>query len=127
MADRRLIDANALKEWLGCDGDNKYSSMIMHEIADRIDEQPTIDAVPVVHGAWMDQDYTFTRFTCTACGAKNHRECTNYCPNCGAKMDAKKALLSEFSAHVASMSDDEVRASIQNAERLTAGCAREEE
>ena len=46
--DKRLIDANALKEWLGCDGDNKYSSMIMHEIADRIDEQPTIDAVPVV-------------------------------------------------------------------------------
>jgi hypothetical protein len=48
MPDVRLIDANALKEWLGCDGDNKYRSMIMHEIADRIDEQPTIDAVPVV-------------------------------------------------------------------------------
>lgn len=48
MNDVRLIDANALKEWLGCDGDNKYSSMIMHEIADRIDEQPTVDAVEVV-------------------------------------------------------------------------------
>lgn len=48
MTDVRLIDANALKEWLGCDGDNKYRSMIMHEIADRIDEQPTIDAVHVV-------------------------------------------------------------------------------
>jgi len=48
VVDVRLIYANALKEWLGCDGDNKYRSMIMHEIADRIDEQPTIDAVPVV-------------------------------------------------------------------------------
>ena len=48
MADVRLIDANALKEYLCCDGDNKYSSMIMHEVADRIDEQPTIDAVEVV-------------------------------------------------------------------------------
>jgi hypothetical protein len=46
----RLIDADVLKEYLGCDGDNKYSSMIMHEIADRIDEQPTIDAKPELHG-----------------------------------------------------------------------------
>lgn len=36
-----------------------------------------------------------------------------------------KALLSEFTAHVASMTDDDVRASIRNAERLTAGCASE--
>ena len=39
----------------------------------------------------------------------------------GAKIDAK-ALLPEFCEHVTSMSDDDVRASIQNAERLTAGC-----
>lgn len=36
-----------------------------------------------------------------------------------------KTLLSEFSTHVASMSDDDVRASIQKAENLTAGCANE--
>ena len=36
-----------------------------------------------------------------------------------------KALLSEFTVHVASMTDDDVRASIQNAERLTAGCSSE--
>lgn len=36
-----------------------------------------------------------------------------------------KVLLSEFTAHVVSMTDDDVRASIQNAERLTAGCANE--
>lgn len=36
-----------------------------------------------------------------------------------------KALLSEFTTHVTSMTDDDVRASIQNAERLTAGCSSE--
>ena len=36
-----------------------------------------------------------------------------------------KALLSEFTTHVASMTDDDVYASIENAERLTAECAGE--
>ena len=34
-------------------------------------------------------------------------------------------LLPEFAAHVAAMSDEDVRASILNAEQLTAGCANE--
>ena len=34
-----------------------------------------------------------------------------------------KALMPEFVVHVASKTDDEVQTSIQNAERLTAGCA----
>ena len=36
-----------------------------------------------------------------------------------------KALLAEFSVHLEQMSDDDVRASIQRAERLTAKCASE--
>ncbi len=36
-----------------------------------------------------------------------------------------KALLAEFSLHLEQMSDDDVRASIQKAERLTAKCAGE--
>lgn len=38
-----------------------------------------------------------------------------------------KALMPEFVAHVASMTDDEVQASIQNAERLTASYADDDE
>lgn len=38
-----------------------------------------------------------------------------------------KFLLSEFTTHVAAMSDDDVWASIQKAEKLTAGCVSEEE
>ena len=34
-----------------------------------------------------------------------------------------KALMPKFVAHMDSMTDDEVQTSIQNAERLTAGCA----
>jgi len=37
-----------------------------------------------------------------------------------------KALMPEFVAHVDSMTDDEVQASIQNAERLTASYADDE-
>ena len=91
MADVRLIDANALKEYLGCDNDRKYSSMIMHEIADRIDEQPTIDAVPVVHGYWLygDEYAGHHDVDCSVCG-ESARTYYDYCPNCGAKMDAKE-------------------------------------
>jgi hypothetical protein len=96
MADVRLIDANALKEWLGCDGDNKYRSMIMHEIADRIDEQPTIDAVPVVHGRWIRDEADENWFACSVCKGENgpwnkFAECTyKFCPWCGAKMDKEE-------------------------------------
>lgn len=38
-----------------------------------------------------------------------------------------KALMPEFVAHVASMTDDEAQASIQNAERLTASYADDDE
>jgi hypothetical protein len=54
-----------------------------------IEAAPAVDAVPVVHAGWEDQDYTFTRFQCTACKSMNHSIMTKYCPNCGARMDAK--------------------------------------
>ena len=83
----RLIDADVLKEYLGCDGDNKYSSMIMHEIADRIDEQPTIDAIPAMHGRWV-----FDRpnhYKCSLCDAmwSGVVRFMKFCPNCGMPMD----------------------------------------
>lgn len=42
---------------------------------------PTVDAVPVVHGRWIDEH-------CSECGAYVfHGDVANYCPHCGAKMD----------------------------------------
>lgn len=56
-----------------------------------IDEQPTVDAVPVVHGKWYwDEDW---HCKCSVCGnfavVKRIVLKTNYCSNCGAKMDLK--------------------------------------
>ena len=43
----------------------------------------TVDAVEVVHGRWVWRDGCFH---CTNCKyTEDH--ITNYCPNCGAKMD----------------------------------------
>lgn len=86
----RLIDADVLKEYLGCDGDNKYSSMIMHEIADCIDEQPTIDAKPAMHGHWIevrDRWGSCVGEKCSECGRRVKNGGENFCPKCGLKMD----------------------------------------
>ena len=48
------------------------------------------DVVPVVHGKWIGYDDT-ERFTaqCGLCGnVIDTRFGSNFCPNCGAKMDA---------------------------------------
>lgn len=61
-----------------------------------LDVKP-IDAVPVRHGRWVTTLYTTTskrgriisnaKFCCSECGYSNGRKQSNYCPNCGAKMD----------------------------------------
>jgi len=72
-----------------------------------INEQPTIDAVPVVRGEWKlygNDDDSGMSYWCTVCnfqlsedlfysGYKNGRWIENgvfkYCPNCGAKMEVE--------------------------------------
>lgn len=90
MADVRLIDANALKEYLGCDNDRKYSSMIMHEIADRIDEQPTIDAVPVVRCRECKYARPLVQEEWVTCIMWRRGSPVDGFCNMGAKMDAKE-------------------------------------
>ena len=63
-----------------------------HAYADFIEDienQPAADVVPVVHGHWIRQDESFTRFKCSnpECGIENCSGFENFCPNCGAKMD----------------------------------------
>lgn len=64
-----------------------------------LDALPTIDAVPVVHGEWINEEidvgYNFAeyRYTCSNCGAKTEfvrYPTTKFCPHCGAKMDAER-------------------------------------
>lgn len=56
---------------------------------------PAADVVPVVHGRWIESKEHFylkngckewINFYCSECDAPNNSP-TDYCPNCGAKMD----------------------------------------
>ena len=97
---KRLIDANALN-WGRCPTDAKLAKAWL-------DEAPTVDAVEVVHGTWLVDDYdsgdtgyycAFIEVHCSKCGYNLGAESgeygwlygdpfpMNYCPNCGAKMD----------------------------------------
>ena len=60
----------------------------MEMLKKRIEQIPAADVAPVVHGHWIRQDESFTRFKCSnpKCGAENYGGFENYCPNCGAKM-----------------------------------------
>lgn len=54
---------------------------------DYIDSEPAADVAPVRHGRWVDTDYEFAQ--CSLCKYPVYAawNATNYCPNCGAKMD----------------------------------------
>lgn len=74
----RLIDADKLDWW--------YKGRPIRRV---IDEAPTVDAVPVVHGRWVDVSLSFThpKEKCSVCGGIVYACGYNYCPNCGARMD----------------------------------------
>ena len=67
-----------------------------YEATCAIDLMPAADVAPVVHGQWIDvgeryDDYDecfYSVFKCSNCGTtKEEYPTSNYCPNCGAKMD----------------------------------------
>lgn len=75
----RLIDADKLKQNLN---GNIAPYWIYPSVTKMIDEQPTIDAVPVVHGYWKNNNRCIS---CSECG--NNGIETDFCPHCGAKMN----------------------------------------
>lgn len=94
----RLIDADALLDVVGKILVPYNAAYAAYQIKTAIDDAPTVDAVPVVHGRWIiTEEYSTTldcncwRFTCSACEdytvSLYRRREQNYCPNCGAKMD----------------------------------------
>lgn len=57
-----------------------------------LDEQPTVDAEPVIHGYWINEPDRYFHWHCSECGyviSGPHRE-FNYCPKCGTKMHGDK-------------------------------------
>lgn len=106
----RLIDANALLEEMDKFANpmpNKSGYEFLHGIATaitEIEDAPTVDAAPVVHGYWIDSKtvdhmgrVTGYGIDCSACDSvfKNERrdvvqhwkERFKVCPFCGAIMD----------------------------------------
>ena len=89
----RLIDADAAKlEDIICGWSCQTDLWCVEEW---LKEQPTVDAVEVVHGQWirLDAHKGIEQFKCSICRSECYvPTCMNepmygYCPNCGAKMD----------------------------------------
>ena len=85
-SEKRLIDYYYLAEKIECPGEPLV-------YWNDIEAAPTVDAVEVVHGRWIDKgEYA----VCTECGGRSGTQydgvepiplMTQFCPNCGAKMD----------------------------------------
>ena len=102
----RLIDADAFKKrFRNGTADTEAEKLMNATVRRMIDEQPTVDAVEVVHGVWLpyehksgipvefDEDdnwitHTYILNQCSICG-RTEREKQPYC-HCGAKMDGDK-------------------------------------
>ena len=94
----RYIDAELLKEvvlgWM--------PSLNDHQLEREIDTVPTADVAEVKHGDWISlTDCANAGVYCSVCHKKVYKEdyawCnrknklrSDYCPNCGAKMDGGK-------------------------------------
>lgn len=62
------------------------------KIQSLIADTPTVDAVPVVHGRWIEKSAPARKiyFECSHCGAQENKHTAikgYYCWRCGAKMD----------------------------------------
>ena len=107
----RLIDADAFGRWINdwrqAISSNRskietYDTLGM--VMDMMDEIPTVDAVPVVHGEWVRDHGDYGKLICSRCKCKAGYRAketelgynifnvspSNYCPNCGAKMDGER-------------------------------------
>lgn len=84
----RLIDADTLKAEFTGNFQDKWHYTGIRAI---IDVAPTVEAVPVVHGHWVERNIETPMFLygeCSECAFEQSLSYyLNYCPNCGAKMD----------------------------------------
>lgn len=89
----RIVDADALKEKIEqSDGEGTIARYCKRVLAECLDnDAPTVDAIPVVHGAWINipDKPEWDQKACSVCG--DYFCCqNNFCPNCGAKMDGER-------------------------------------
>lgn len=106
--EKRLIDANVVlaKQFTAglSDASGNYYGHADVVFVNDIENAPIVDAVEVVHGRWVDRyggKYANPLYECSECKKKAPykfeddslqiglwlQDLTDYCPNCGAKMD----------------------------------------
>ena len=92
----RLIDADEAVNIINAYDDRGLTLDEVIRVTDgivrEIEAMPTVDAEPVRHGKWIALPKEFDTFCkCSLCNYPvdfNWGQ-TNYCPNCGAKMDGE--------------------------------------
>ena len=109
----RLIDADAFSAFLkDAVIKNKYDRLnidnmltvadVLQSVCAELDgtwlvgfkNAPTVDAVPVVHGRWVEDGYNNEKAVCSECGEPcgtyvMGKPRDKYCKWCGARMDGK--------------------------------------
>jgi hypothetical protein len=95
------IERGALKEYLyggkfqeGCTGCDEPGEGCIECIVDEIDSFPAADVAPVKIGFWKisgvnPANNVIGNFKCSLC-ARTSLDDSDYCPNCGAKMEETK-------------------------------------
>ncbi len=86
----RLIDANALYDQIS-DNWSGIGIANIDDILEFVDDQPTIGPESLrEYGKWewRGEDKWNDCYCCSACD-KKAMDNSNYCPNCGAKMDGE--------------------------------------
>lgn len=91
-----MFEHECCSECTGC----KYEDKERLYPCGLIKHVPIVDAVPVVHGRWIEKRWTtdydwglinHRALVCTACSVEiADGEETPYCPYCGAKMDLEE-------------------------------------
>ena len=74
-----IDSTNEIKDWCL----NRYSADWIYSF---VESAPSVDAAPVVHGRWINNS---ALNKCSKCRTYWDTK-TNFCPNCGAKMDGKE-------------------------------------
>lgn len=95
----RLIDTDALADAIQKERNllierEQYGAehILVHHFERILEDVPTVDAVPVVHGRWETvnllgaNSVSFISTNCSVCGEYPASRYWKYCPKCGAKM-----------------------------------------
>ena len=88
--EKRLIDANALMDDVEMDGALYACLGAVDDVRFLVDSQPTVDAVEVVHARWEGSAFNIHgeyEEKCSHCKQWSTAYGSDFCPNCGAKMD----------------------------------------